>query len=65
MRVEIRSVLVFLKDPLFHAQLEMMDIVMESTSWEWKVVPLNRARLVNTTADITHDPKLTCIQGTQ
>lgn len=44
MRVEIRSVLVFLKDPLFHAQLEIMDILIESTSWQWKVVPLNKAR---------------------
>ena len=46
MRVEVRSVLVFLKDPHFHAQLEMTDILLESTSWEWKLVPLNKARCV-------------------
>ena len=44
MRVEVRSVLVFLKDPSFHAQLEMTDILLESTSWEWKLVPLNKSR---------------------
>ena len=44
MRIEIRSVLVFLKDPLFHAQLEIMDILIQSTSWEWQVVPLNKSR---------------------
>ncbi len=46
MRIEVRSVLVFLKDPAFHAQLEMTDILLESTSWEWKLVPLNKARCV-------------------
>lgn len=48
MQVEVRSVLVFLKDPLFHAQLEMTDILIQSTSCEWKVVPLSKARYETT-----------------
>ena len=44
MRIEVRSVLLFFNDPTFHAQLEMTDIVMESTSWDWKIVPLSKAR---------------------
>ena len=44
MRVEIRSILVFLKDPFFHAQLEMTDILIQSTSFNWEVVPLNKSR---------------------
>lgn len=44
MRMEVRSILVFFNDPSFHAQLEMTDILIESTSWEWKLVPLSKAR---------------------
>lgn len=44
MRLEVRSVLVFLKDPCFHAQLEMTDILLQSTSCDWQQVPLNRTR---------------------
>ena len=46
MRIEVRSILIFFNDPTFHAQLEMTDIVIESTSWEWKLVPLNKARYI-------------------
>ncbi len=55
MRVEIRSILVFFKDPSFHAQLEMTEILVESTSYQWEVVPLNKARLGKTTP---HSPSL-------
>ena len=46
MTLEVRSVLVYLKDPSFQAYLEMTDILLQSTSPEWTRVPLSKARYV-------------------
>ncbi len=35
MRVEIHSIVVRFHDPTFHAELEMADIVIESTTPQW------------------------------
>ena len=47
MRVEIRSIIVRFHDPTFSAQLEMTDIVIQSTTPAWKPASLPHTRMKN------------------
>ena len=44
MRVEIRSILVHFTDPTFSANLEMTDILIQSTTPEWQPAELPYTR---------------------
>ncbi len=46
-KVDIRSIVIHFRDPVFHSRLEMSDVVIQSTTPEWKPAPLPQTRHKN------------------
>ena len=57
MRVDIHSIKVNFTDPKFHARMEMADVVIQSTTPDWKPAPLNQTRYLTTLAGIISPPQ--------